>query len=206
MAQHADDQVETLLLALSRGAGLPGLAAMPARWQRGALAYARPLLTVSAAAIRAWLRQRGEGWIEDPSNSDPRFTRNRIRARLLPALQEAFPSFRSTFARSAAHAAQAQDILAEVAAQDLAACGQPPRIAALRALGPARQANALRHWLAHAHASVPSAAQLAELQSQIAACRTRGHAIRLKVGRGFVVREGGALNWLPASEPSQSSG
>ncbi len=197
IAQHADDQVETLLLALSRGAGLPGLAAMPARWQRGALAYARPLLTVSAAAIRAWLRQRGEGWIEDPSNSDPRFTRNRIRARLLPALQEAFPSFRSTFARSAAHAAQAQDILAEVAAQDLAACGQPPRIAALRALGPARQANALRHWLRTAYSQTPSSAQLAALQAQIDACGTRGHRIELKVGQGRVRRVADVLCWEP---------
>ena len=199
IAQHADDQVETILLALSRGAGLPGLAAMPARWQRGALAYARPLLAVPAASIRAWLRQRGEGWIEDPSNGDPRFTRNRIRARLLPALQDAFPSFRSTFARSAAHAAQAQHILLEVAAQDLAACGQPPRIAALRALGPARQANALRHWLRTAHGQTPSSAQLAALQAQIQACGTRAHRIELKVGQGRVRRAAGVLCWAPGA-------
>ena len=93
-----------------------------------------------------------------------------------------------------------------MAAADLAACGLPPRLADLQALTSARQGNALRRWLAHVHASVPSAAQLAELQSQIAACRTRGHAIRLKVGRGFVVRYGDALHWLPASEPPQASG
>ena len=206
LAQHADDQVETLLLALSRGSGLPGLAAMPAQWQRGALHYHRPLLAVPGAALRHWLRQHGEVWIEDPSNADVRYTRNRIRSELAPALAAVFPTYRATFARSAQHAAQAQQVLDEVAAADLAACGLPPRLADLQALTLARQANALRHWLAHAHASVPSAAQLAELQSQIAACRTRGHAIRLKVGRGFVVRDGGALNWLPASEPPQASG
>ena len=198
IAQHADDQVETMLLALSRGAGLPGLAAMPARWQRGALAYARPLLVVSAASIRAWLRQRGEGWIEDPSNSDLRFTRNRIRARLLPALRDAFPAFRATFARSAAHAAQAQHILLELAAQDLAACGQPPHIAALRALSPARQANALRHWLRSAHGQTPSSAQLAALQAQIQACGTRWHRIELRVGQGRVRRADDVLRWEPA--------
>lgn len=195
IAQHADDQVETLLLALSRGAGLPGLSAMPARWRRGEVAYRRPLLGVPAAAIRAWLRARGEGWVEDPSNADERYTRNRIRARLLPVLQELFPAFRATFARSAAHAAQAQDVLAEVAAQDLAACGQPPRLAALRQLGPARRANALRHWLLAAHGQTPTQAQLAALQVQIEACATRGHRIDLKLGQGRVRRVGEVLQW-----------
>ncbi|HMN58441.1 MAG TPA: tRNA lysidine(34) synthetase TilS [Ottowia sp.] len=204
IAQHADDQAETVLLALSRGAGLPGLAAMPARWRRGGLVYARPLLDVPAPAIRAWLRARGEDWVEDPSNADERYTRNRIRARLLPVLQELFPAFRATFARSAAHAAQAQDILAEVAAQDLAACGQPPRLAALRQLGPARRANVLRHWLAAAHGQTPTQAQLAALQVQIEACATRGHRIDLKLGQGRVRRVGEALQWQ--AEPAGSAG
>ena len=197
IAQHADDQVETILLALSRGAGLPGIAAMPARWRRGDVDYARPLLGVPGPAIRAWLRARGEGWIEDPSNADARLTRNRIRARLLPVLDEVLPAFRATFARSAAHAAQAQDILAEVAAQDLAACGVPPRLTALRALGAARRANVLRHWLRTAHGQTPSSAQLAALQAQIEACRTRGHGIELKLGQGHVRREGDVLRWAP---------
>ena len=204
IAQHADDQAETVLLALSRGAGLPGLAAMPARWRRGGLVYARPLLDVPAPAIRAWLRARGEDWVEDPSNADERYTRNRIRARLLPVLQELFPAFRATFARSAAHAAQAQDILAEVAAQDLAACGQPPRLAALRQLGPARRANVLRHWLMAAHGQTPTQAQLAALQVQIEACTTRGHRIDLKLGQGRVRRVGEALQWQ--AEPAGSAG
>ena len=98
IAQHADDQVETILLALSRGAGLPGLSAMPACWQRGGLTFHRPLLAVPGPAIRDWLIARGEAWVEDPSNADVRFTRNRIRARLLPAIEAAFPHFRETFA------------------------------------------------------------------------------------------------------------
>ena len=195
LAQHADDQVETLLLALSRGAGVAGLAAMPQQWQRGGIVFHRPLLRVAGADVRAWLLARGEAWVQDPSNSDQRYTRNRIRAQLLPVLSAVFPAFRDTFARSAAHAAQASALLHELAQQDLATVGAPPQLAALQALSPARQANALRHWLRSHHQTTPTAAQLAELQRQIAACTTRGHRIRLKVGRGMAERVGAELHW-----------
>ena len=195
IAQQADDQVETMLLALSRGAGLPGLSAMPAQWQRDGIRYHRPLLGVAGPQLRDWLRARGVAWVSDPTNADEQFTRNRIRARLLPALEAAFPQFRDTFARSAAHAAQAQALLDEIAAQDLAQAGMPPAIARLQALSRARQANVLRHWLRTGHNAVPSAAQLQELLDQVEACTTRGHHIRLKVGTGFVEREGAVLNW-----------
>ncbi len=195
IAQHADDQIETLLLALSRGAGLPGLSAMPQQWVRAGVTYHRPLLEVPAADIRAWLESRHADSVQDPSNANQQFTRNRIRARLLPALQASFPEFRSTFARSAAHAAQAQLVLQEVAAQDLEAVGLPPQIALLQRLSPPRQANLLRHWFKVTHATVPSTAQLAELLHQIACCTTRGHQIRIKVGSGFVQRRGPELHW-----------
>ncbi|MDB5942899.1 MAG: tilS [Ramlibacter sp.] len=193
IAQHADDQVETLLLALSRGAGLPGLAAMPARWERDGIAWHRPLLAVAGGAVREWLAAQQVEWIEDPTNADDAFTRNRIRARLLPALAESFPQFRETFARSARHAAQAQQLLAEIATQDLAVAGSPPQIKALQKFSRARQANALRLWLKRDHDTGASAAQLEELLDQLAACTTRGHAIRIKVGQGFVQRDGGGL-------------
>lgn len=198
LAQHADDQIETLLIALSRGAGLPGLASMPAHWQRQGLNWHRPLLGVPGAALREWLQSTGQSWIEDPSNTDERFTRNRIRARVLPALAEALPAFRETFARSAAHAAQAQEVLDEVAAQDLAQVGVPPRIQALQQLSRARQALVLRHWLRQHHATTPSTAQLHELLDQLAACTTRGHRLHLKVGQGFMAREAQHLAWHSA--------
>lgn len=197
IAQQADDQVETLLLALSRGAGLPGLSAMPAQWERDGIRYHRPLLTVSGAELRAWLLARGVAWVEDPSNANQQYTRNRIRARLLPALDAAFPQFRDTFARSAAHAAEAQRLLDEVAAEDLVRVGQPPQIALLQQLSRARQGNLLRHWLRRTHGTVavPTQAQLQELLDQVTACRTRGHRIRLKVGSGLVERQGPVLAW-----------
>ena len=195
IAQHADDQAETVLLALSRGAGVAGLAAMPARWQRDGLDWHRPLLGVAGAEVRAWLQAQGQDWIEDPSNQDEQYTRNRIRQKLMPALTEAFPAWRDTVARSARHAAEAAELMQVLAEIDLDRVGVPPALVALQALSPARQANVLRHWLRSAHQTTPSAAQLAELQRQIAACTTRGHRIHLKVGRGFVLREGINLGW-----------
>ncbi len=198
LAQHADDQVETMLLALSRGAGLPGLAAMPARFERHGMRFERPLLATSGGAIRKWLADRNVAFVEDPTNADISFTRNRIRHELLPALEKSFPQFRETFARSARHAAQAQELLAAIAAADLAQVGEPPRIADLRVLDRPRQANLLRHWLRVAHQTHGNTAQLDELLSQVAACSTRGHHICIKVGNGFIERNGDTLAFRAA--------
>lgn len=197
VGQHADDQIETVLLALSRGAGLPGLAGMPACWDRHGVRFHRPWLGVAGEDLRAWLRARGVDWIEDPTNADTRYTRNRIRRELLPALQACFPQIRSTLARSAGHAAEAQRLLAELAQQDLAATGDPPRIKALQQLSPERRSNALRHWLRQVAGRAPSSAQLGELASQIEACRTRGHGIRVRAAAGFVEREQDVLRYRP---------
>ena len=198
VAQHADDQVETLLLALTRGAGLPGLASMPSTWIRDGLTWHRPLLSVPGAQLRKYLTQAQVTWIEDPTNQDQQFTRNRIRAHLLPALERAFPQFRDTFSRSASHAAEAQEILNEVAAADLAClmASGGLNIKALQQLKPARQSLVLRHWLRLHHQTTPSTVQLSELLSQIAACTTRGHQLRLKVGRGYALRDGQVLTWF----------
>jgi tRNA(Ile)-lysidine synthase len=199
LAQHADDQIETLILALSRGAGLPGLSAMPAKWVRGDMVYWRPLLSVRGADIRDWLKVRGIGFIEDPTNLDLRYTRNRIRAQVLPVLAANFPQFHETFSRSAVHAAQGQLLLTEVADQDLAQVGCPPVVKRLQSMSQPRQANLLRHWLRITYQVVPSKAQMTALQSQIAACTTRGHQIHLKVGVGFVRRQGSVLHWYNPS-------
>lgn len=195
LAQHADDQVETLLLALSRGAGVAGLAAMPAHWVRDGFDWHRPLLGVRAADIREWLLAQSITWVEDPSNTDTCYTRNRIRAQLLPALEQVFPQFRETFARSSAHAAQAKRLQQDLAQLDLQAVGVPPHIQALQQLSAERQANVLRHWLLMHHQTTPTAAQLRELQRQISACQTRGHRIHIKLGYGFAVRNGPRLGW-----------
>ena len=200
LGQHADDQVETMLLALSRGAGLPGLSAMPAQFKRGGMVFHRPLLQIPSAALRRWLVEQKVSFVDDPSNTDERYTRNKIRARILPVLADAFPQFRETFARSARHAAQAQQVLNEVAADDLACVGTPPVISQLQGLSTARQANVLRHWLLTLHKATPSAAQMEELLRQIAACTTRGHQIHLKIASGHVARVETALAYGSADK------
>ena len=197
LGQHADDQAETLLLALSRGAGLPGLASMSERFERAGMGFGRPLLGVPAQALRDWLQSVGHAFVDDPSNTDTRFTRNRIRALLMPAWDACFPGFRPMLARSARHAAQAQRLLDELAAIDLAHTGAPPQIERLQTLSRDRQANALRHWLRTSVGVAAATAQLDELLDQIEACTTRGHRIHIKVGPGQVAREGEHLQYTP---------
>ena len=192
LAQHADDQVETLLLALSRGAGLPGLSGMPSLLEREGVRFHRPWLTASGDSLRETLRRLDIDWVDDPTNADTRYTRNRIRAQVLPALAQAFPSFRHTFARSAAHAAQAQTLLREVAQLDLVQVGDPPRLEALQTLSDARLSNVLRHWLG-LQGQRASTAQMQALVQQVRACTTRGHRIDLKVGEAMVRREAQVL-------------
>ena len=200
LGHHADDQAETLLLALSRGAGLPGLAAMAESFERHGMNFRRPLLRIAAKDLREWLAGQEVVVIDDPTNADTAFTRNRIRHVLLPALETAFPHFRETFARSARHAAQAQELLTELAASDLSLVGNPPVLAELRRLSRARRANLLRHWLRMACDAAASTAQLEELLDQVEACATRGHAIRLKVGTGRVELRQGVLRYVTSTQ------
>ena len=197
LGQHADDQVESLLLALTRGAGVAGLAAMPEHMQRHGCTFVRPLLQWPGAALRDEVQRAGAPFVDDPTNRDTQRTRNRLRHQVVPPLLQAFPQARETLARSARHAAHAHQLLGELAAMDLQQTGNPPAIAALQALGTARQANVLRHWLLVYHEARASTAQLGALQQQLQACRTAGHGISLKVGHGMVQRQGSHLHFEP---------
>ena len=197
LGHHADDQAETLLLALSRGAGLPGLASMGADFERHGMRFGRPLLEVPASELRSWLQTQQQAFVDDPSNLDVHFTRNRIRSQLMPAWAECFPGFLPMLARSTRHAAQAQTLLNELADLDLALTGEPPAIAALQSLSGARQANALRRWLRRSAQVAPSDAQLSELLAQITDCRTRGHRIRIRLSDGLLTRQGERLLYTP---------
>ncbi|SSC00104.1 tRNA(Ile)-lysidine synthase [Pseudomonas sp. 43mfcvi1.1] len=157
-AQHRDDQAETLLFRLLRGAGVRGLAAMPRQRPLGQGCLLRPLLDVSRAELEAYATQQGLSWIDDPSNDDHRYARNYLRQRVFPVLAEQWPQASATLARSAAHMGEAQGLLDDLARIDLAQAAPPDAfdwlglqslaLAPLRALSPARQRNALSHWLA----------------------------------------------------------
>lgn len=206
LGHHAQDQAETLLLALTRGAGLPGLAGMPERRRIHGVWFGRPLLALDGDALRRWLDGQGIAWVSDPTNADPAYTRNRIRLQVIPALAQAFPAYAATLARSARHAASAQRLLDELAAEDLARLGDPPALAGLRALSPERAINALRHWLRQRHGTSGTEAQWQEVARQIAAARTRGHAIQLRVGAGHLLRTGPVLDYRADAAPPTGPG
>ncbi|MFL1500939.1 tRNA lysidine(34) synthetase TilS [Pseudomonas sp. O64] len=155
--QHRDDQAETLLFRLLRGAGVRGLAAMPAHRPLAGGHLVRPLLKASRAELEAYAREHQLAWIEDPSNADPRFSRNYLRHRVFPALTQRWPQAVSSLARTAEHLSEAQGLLDELARMDLQAADQPSPfpwlalpslvLAPLRELSDARQRNVLRHWL-----------------------------------------------------------
>ncbi len=171
LAHHRDDQAETLLLQLLRGAGPLGMAGMPAlRALPGSRAQVlRPLLAVARSEIEAWARGRGLGWIEDESNDDLALQRNFIRHRVLPLLEQRFPAARATAARAATHLAEAEALLSDLARIDLEALGQERQIdlAGLRNLGPARAKNALRYLCQARAIPLPSTAQTDELHRQL---------------------------------------
>ena len=156
-AQHRDDQAETLLFRLLRGAGVQGLSAMPASRPLGTGQLVRPLLNCSRDELLAYAREHGLAWVEDPSNTDERFSRNYLRRQVMPALLRRWPQASANIARSAAHLSEAGQLLDELARQDVAAAEVPGEFAwlglpslalpALRGLSEPRQRNALRYWL-----------------------------------------------------------
>lgn len=152
LAHHADDQAETLLLQALRGAGVAGLAAMPASTERDGLAWHRPWLGVRRSQLTQHLQDQGLAFVEDGSNADPRHARNRLRLGPLPALEAAFPNAVEALGQVAQHAQEALDCLQALAAQDLAAlqleAGAALDVVGWARLAPARRSLALRTWLA----------------------------------------------------------
>lgn len=169
-AQHSDDQAETVLLQLARGAGLKGLAGMPAmRSMSGSDArLLRPLLGVPRLAIEAYAGQHALQWVEDESNQDLGLRRNFVRARVLPVFADAFPSVRAAIARSAAYLGEAGALLDQLADMDIAEIsdGGELRVSGLAGLGPARARNALRRWCELRGAPWPGSERLSEVLRQ----------------------------------------
>ncbi|MFC0402919.1 tRNA lysidine(34) synthetase TilS [Paraburkholderia rhizosphaerae] len=173
LAQHADDQAETVLLQLLRGAGLAGLAAMAPEYRPAgaAVTRVRPLLHVLRAQLEDYARARALRWIDDESNADTRFARNALRHHVLPQLAVHFPGFRDALARTAAHAAAAQRLVDELARLDLQAVasedGQSLSRDALLAFGDERALNLLRYWMRALGLPAASTARLTDALRQL---------------------------------------
>jgi tRNA(Ile)-lysidine synthase len=164
-AHHADDQLETVLLQLLRGSGLPGISAMPALAPFANGLLARPLLSRSRAELEAWVREQGLTWVEDDSNVDDAYDRNYLRLRVLPLIRARWPGSATAVARSARHAAEAQALLDTLARADVdrASYGESLSIKSLRALPPDRLRNALRFWITRAGYLAPDTKRLEEI-------------------------------------------
>jgi tRNA(Ile)-lysidine synthase len=199
-AHHEDDQLETVLLMLLRGAGVAGLAAMPelVRFAPGLLV--RPLLTRSRAALEAFVRAAELPHVEDPSNRDERFDRNFLRQRVLPAVRERWPAAAATVSRSARHAAEAGRLLESLARADVdrASHGAALAASALRALPPERRRNALRFWIGARGRPLPPTARLAEIAGPLLAARADAQPAVEWAGVR-VESHGGLLRLLPVS-------
>jgi len=165
-AQHINDQSETLLLQLLRGAGVHGLASMPVNRALASGKLLRPLLGFTRDDLHAYAIKHELNWLEDPSNQDQRFDRNFLRNEILPALRKRWPGLDKSLSRSARHAASAALMLDEMGRADLFHCQAasnhffPPAIASLRAdllseLSADHQMNALRCWVRINNLNVP---------------------------------------------------
>ena len=175
-AQHADDQLETVLLQLLRGAGLPGLAAMAAVAPFGRGRLARPLLGIERREIEEWARRRKLAWVDDDTNQDERLDRNYLRRRVVPLLRARWPSASRAAARSARHAAEAQRLLDVIGHADAerAAVGRSLSVKRLRALPPDRRRNALRYWIGRT-TPVPDSRRLEQLAGPVLEARRDAH-------------------------------
>jgi tRNA(Ile)-lysidine synthase len=171
LAQHRDDQAETLLLRLLRGAGPRGLASMSSltSFAGARPRLLRPLLGVSRSDIEAYARWRSLEWVEDESNVDTLRRRNFLRHEVLPLLERQFPAAKATIARAAAHLAETRELLEGIAKSDLESCGSGGGldIPILRRLEEARAKNLLRYFCEARGVQSPSAAQISELLRQV---------------------------------------
>jgi tRNA(Ile)-lysidine synthase len=195
LAHHADDQAETLLLQLLRGAGVKGVAAMPVlsgvegpvlsavegpvlstvegpvlkSATPHAHATLRPLLDIPRCQLLEYAQQHALLWVEDESNADDRYPRNFLRHRLLPLLEQRFPAYRDTLTRSARHFAEAGELLDELAQQDAQGAEGTAtlELSLLRQLSYTRAKNLLRYWLHKMGAPMPQNVQLDELLNQL---------------------------------------
>lgn len=182
-AHHADDQTETLLLRLLRGAGPRGLAAMSRSRPLAKGHIFRPLLDFTRADLEAYAQAHQLHWVEDESNRDVHYDRNFLRHEIIPPLQERWPQLQQYVQRTADLCADNEVLLTEVAAEDLARLdvraervGQSLDLTALQQWSPARRHNLLRYWLRTEQFEVPERVHLSQFERQLVAGREDSEA------------------------------
>lgn len=171
VGQHADDQLETLLLALMRGAGVLGLSGMQVYEPFASGALVRPLWDFTRAELEQWARAEGLSWLTDPSNDNLALDRNFVRHRIVAALRERWPAAALTALRSTQHLQEAWRTLDQLAAIDAEGIivDECVSVARLAALNPERRRNLLRYWIRRRGARPPSTRKLAAIEHDMLA-------------------------------------
>lgn len=170
-AHHQNDQAETLLLQLARGSGLKGLAAMPTIKTFAAGVHGRPLLAYSRQELLDYAKTHQLMWVEDDSNANCEYTRNFIRHEVIPILKSRWPTIENSLARTAAHCAEAQALLQEVAQEKLEAVRGSVQgtlsSSKLLAHSAAWQRLLLREWIGSHGFSMPDTNKMASIQTSV---------------------------------------
>lgn len=170
LAHHKDDQAETLLLNLFRGAGIDGLAAMPAEKPCGQGILFRPLLQWSRKQLESYVRHYGLNWVDDESNCDPRYSRNFLRHEIMPSILERWPDAISRLNQTAEHCQEAKLSLAELGdidAGDVALDKTSLELNQIKKLSRSRLSNLLRLWLQNNNVRLPSAKRFKALIDEL---------------------------------------
>jgi tRNA(Ile)-lysidine synthase len=205
-AHHADDQLETMLLALMRGAGLRGLQGALAASPFAAGTLFRPLLAEPRSDLRRWAEEQGLDWLEDPSNEDTRFDRNYLRQTVLPALHARWGNAGPVASRAAEHLHDGVLLTEQLAREDAARLddAQRPRADQLRALDAPRLRNLLRLMIRRAGLPVPDRSRLKLLEDAVGAASPRSRsAVQWPGGEGRFYRGRLYLGApMPASMPA----
>jgi tRNA(Ile)-lysidine synthase len=201
LAHHADDQAETVLLQLLRGAGPRGVSAMPG-YREGRPSLWRPLLSLSRQKLHDYASSRGLAWIEDESNVDTKHKRNLLRHAVAPLLSASFPGYPGTLVRAAAHQAEASALLDELAALDAAGAVDKLGLDRVRlaALPAARAANLLRWFMRREGLRPPSQARLSEMLRQLVLTASDAKVSIAHEGREIGVHRGRILVHLRPPE------
>lgn len=190
VAQHQDDQLETVLLQLLRGGGLLGLAGMPASLPFGRGTLLRPLLHVRKQLVDDYAAAQQLHWVEDPSNHESVYDRNFLRQEVLPLLKQRWPSCDQTVARAAGHCAEAYAMLADIAAESFAEVYQESdntlSIERLNAFDLPRRQLIIRHWFGRMGLKMPSKAFQAQLFDHVIGAGVNGDPVLC--GQGCQIR------------------
>lgn len=173
LGQHLDDQLETFLLQLKRGAGVKGLSAMAAQMPfalQPSCQIVRPLLTLSQQALVDYATQAALTWVEDESNHDESYDRNFLRHQIIPRLKQRWPNIANAVHRSAELCAEQQALADEIAQMDLLTCQHNAvglKIVELEKLSKIRRNNVIRFWLASQQLPMPSRHHLDKLWLEV---------------------------------------